>query len=57
MKLVSFLPPEGEASQSGVFRRHPRIGAVIGEDRILDFARAHPRFANLSMPDFVRKSD
>jgi fumarylacetoacetate (FAA) hydrolase len=57
MKLVSFLPPEGEASQSGVFRRHPRIGAVIGEDRILDFARAHPRFANLSMLDFVRKSD
>ena len=57
MKLVSFLPPEGEPSQSGVFRRHPRIGAVIGEDRILDFAKAHPRFANLSMLDLVRKSD
>jgi fumarylacetoacetate (FAA) hydrolase len=57
MKLVSFMPPEGEASQSGVFRKHVRIGAVIGEDRILDFARVHPRFANLSMLDFVRKSD
>src|SRR5512140_3201370 len=57
MKLVSFMPPEGETSQSGVFRRHPRIGAVIGEDRILDFARAHPRFANLSMLDFIRKSE
>ena len=57
MKLVSFLPPEGEASQSGVFRKQSRIGAVIGEDRILDFARAHARFKNLSMLDFVRKSD
>jgi fumarylacetoacetate (FAA) hydrolase len=57
MKLVSFMPPEAEASQSGVLRKHPRIGAVIGEDRILDFARAHPRFANLSMVDFVKRSD
>ena len=57
MKLVSFLPPEGETSQSGVFRRHSRIGAVIGEDRILDFARAHPRFANVSMLDLLRRSD
>jgi fumarylacetoacetate (FAA) hydrolase len=57
MKLVSFLPPEGEASQSGIFRKQSRIGAVIGEDRILDFARAHARFKNLSMLDFIRKSD
>ena len=57
MKLVSFMPPEGEASQSGVLRKHPRFGAVIGEDRILDFARAHPRFANLSMLDFLKRSD
>src|SRR5512135_518126 len=56
MKLVSFLPPEGETSQSGVFRRNPKIGAVIGEDRILEFARANPRFANLTMLDFLRRS-
>jgi fumarylacetoacetate (FAA) hydrolase len=56
MKLVSYMPPEGETSQSGVFRRHPRVGAVIGEDRILDFARAHPRFANVTMLDLVRRS-
>jgi fumarylacetoacetate (FAA) hydrolase len=56
MRLVSFLPPEGETSQSGVFRRRPRIGAVIGEDRILDFARAHPRFANVTMLDLLRRS-
>jgi fumarylacetoacetate (FAA) hydrolase len=57
MKLVTFMPREAGASQSGTFRRHPRIGAVIGEDRILDFARAHPRFANLSMLDLVSSPD
>ena len=56
MRLVSFLPPEGETSRSGVFTRSSRIGAVIGEDRILDFARAHPRFANVSMLDLLRRS-
>jgi fumarylacetoacetate (FAA) hydrolase len=56
MKLVSFMPPEG-ASQSGTFRRHARIGAVIGEDRILDFARAHSRFANVTMLDLVQRSE
>jgi 2-keto-4-pentenoate hydratase/2-oxohepta-3-ene-1,7-dioic acid hydratase in catechol pathway len=56
MKLVSYMPPEGETSQSGTFRRHARVGAVIGEDRILDFARAHPRFANVSMLDLVKRS-
>ena len=57
MRLVSFLPPEGETSRSGVFRRSPRIGAVIGDDRILDFARAHPRFANVGMLDLLRRSE
>lgn len=57
MKLVSFMPPAAAISQSGSFRRHPRVGAVIGEDRILDFARAHPRFANVSMLDLVRRSE
>ena len=57
MKLVSFLPPEGETSQSGVFRRHPKVGAVIGEDRILEFARANARFANVTMIDILKRSE
>jgi fumarylacetoacetate (FAA) hydrolase len=57
MRLVSFLPPEGETSRSGVFKLTPRAGAVIGEDRILDFARAHPRFANVSMLELVKRCD
>ncbi len=57
MRLVSFQRPEGEASRSGVFRKSPRLGAVIGEDRILDFARAHPRFANVTMLDLLSQSD
>ena len=41
MRLVSFLPPEGDASTIGRLPpASPRLGAVIGEDRILDFARA-----------------
>jgi fumarylacetoacetate (FAA) hydrolase len=51
------MPPEGGTSASGVFRRSPRIGAVIGEDRILDFARAHSRFANVTMLDLVQRSE
>jgi fumarylacetoacetate (FAA) hydrolase len=58
MRLVTFLPPEGEASTSGVFgNQRPRIGAVVGEDRILEFARADAAFAKLSMLDLLSRAD
>jgi fumarylacetoacetate (FAA) hydrolase len=58
MRLVSFLPPEGEASSSGVFAtQRPRLGAVVGEDRILDFARADAAFAKLGMLDLLERLD
>src|SRR5512143_1410175 len=58
MKLVSFLPSEGDATTSGVFSSpRPRLGAVVGEDRILEFARADARFAKLGMLDLVERAD
>ena len=58
MRLVTFLPPEGDASDSGVFAsRRPRLGAVVGGDRILEFARADAAFAKLGMLDLLVKAD
>src|SRR5664279_5397119 len=58
MRLVTFLPAEGDASTSGIFAaQRPRLGAVVGEDRILDFARADAAFAKVGMLDFLEKLD
>jgi fumarylacetoacetate (FAA) hydrolase len=58
MRLVTFLPPEGEASTSGVFSsQRPRIGAVVGDDRILEFARADAAFAKVTMLDLLTRAD
>ena len=58
MRLVSFLPSEGDATASGIrtFPR-PRLGAVVGEDRILDFARADAGFAKVGMLDLVERAE
>ena len=58
MRLVSFLPSEGDAATSGVFTPpRPRLGAVVGEDRILEFARADARFAKVGMLDLLERAD
>lgn len=58
MRLVTFLPPEGDASGSGIFpSRRPRLGAVVGGDRILQFSRADAAFAKLGMLDFLARAD
>ena len=58
MKLVSFLPPEGDLTASGTFGiPRPRLGLVVGEDRILDFARADAAFAKFGMLDLLVRAD
>jgi fumarylacetoacetate (FAA) hydrolase len=58
MRLVTFLPSEGDASTSGIFTaQRPRLGAVVGEDRILEFARADARFAKVGMLDLLVRAD
>jgi fumarylacetoacetate (FAA) hydrolase len=58
MKLVSFLPPDGDVTASGTFGiPRPRLGLVVGEDRILDFARADAAFAKLGMLDLLVRAD
>jgi fumarylacetoacetate (FAA) hydrolase len=58
MRLVTFLPSEGDASTSGIFAaQRPRLGAVVGEDRILEFARADARFAKVGMLDLLERAD
>ncbi len=56
MRLVTFLPAESDASTSGVFAvQRPRLGAVVGEDRILEFARADAAFAKLGILDLLER--
>jgi len=58
MRLVTFYPPEGDASASGIFPiLRPHLGAVVGEDRILEFARADRAFAKLGMLDLLARAD
>lgn len=58
MRLVTFLPSEGDVSTSGTFGAiRPRLGAIVGEDRILEFARADGAFAKLGMLDLLERSD
>ena len=58
MKLVSFLPPDGDVTASGTLGiPRPRLGLVVGEDRILDFARADAAFAKLGMLDLLVRAD
>ena len=58
MKLVSFLPAAGDLSASGIFGiPRPRLGLVVGEDRILDFARADAAFSKLGMLDLLVRAD
>ncbi|HEX7528378.1 MAG TPA: hypothetical protein VF425_04660, partial [Thermoanaerobaculia bacterium] len=57
MRLVTFHPSEGDGSTSGIFAvPRPRLGAVVGEDRILEFARADGAFAKLGMLDLLERS-
>ena len=57
MRLVTFLPSEGDVSTSGTFSAvRPRLGAIVGEDRILEFARADGAFAKLGMLDLLERS-
>jgi len=57
VRLVSFLPSEGDGATSGIFAPpKPRLGAVIGEDRILEFARADAGFAKVAMLDLVERA-
>jgi len=58
MRLISFLPSEADAATSGIFASpRPRLGAVVGEDRILEFARADARFAKVGMLDLVERAE
>ncbi|HSB64290.1 MAG TPA: hypothetical protein VLJ18_09005, partial [Thermoanaerobaculia bacterium] len=58
MRLVSFRPSEGDATSSGVYTfPRPRLGAVVGEDRILEFARADARFAKVGMLDLLERAE
>ena len=55
---MTFLPPEGDDSGSGIFPSgRPHLGAVVGGDRILEFARADTAFAKLGMLDLLARAD
>jgi fumarylacetoacetate (FAA) hydrolase len=57
MRLVTFLPPEGDGATSGIFMApRPRLGAVVGDDRVLEFARADGRFAKVGILDLLTRS-
>jgi fumarylacetoacetate (FAA) hydrolase len=52
VKLVTYVASRGDSS--GTMSRKGRLGAAVGERRILDFAKADPSFSDVGMLEFLR---
>ena len=53
MKLVTFRPTGSDAFGSGILSRKGRIGAVLDNGRILDFAKVESQLAGVTMLDML----
>ena len=52
LKLVTYLPSRGESS--GATSRKGRLGASVGDRRILDFAKIDTAFSGIGILEFLR---